>query len=1374
MARLSPSGIDRRSKWAPVVDQLYPPVVSPPLPEHSVLAYHQENRLSPSSAPLPPTTTLAWKHGPQPQQLKDQRVAHGGTQGTTVHGSFGHQTCESCGHQKTDQAECEHCGDVDRGHERWQYMQDYADPSLQQYKSDQNQQHISHTQAHEGNQRHESPQVFDGNAVRPDAAPDGRPTTTTGLSSTRASIDSSGVSAASALGYGGPSDWEHFGGSVEEEIDDTELFSRREDAVTMSANDTVELPSRSARALHEEQQSQLSRSSVKSGQGPTSSVQTPLQPYLPPSTASHLIRQTEFPHPTTAATPVATPPSTNKLTPEELTPTERTAESKPANHPQQESVDGAVRVWPENWKVSTEEAVSKQTVPVMPSQSHTIDPGDRSQQQAISQPQTSDLPRPADLGQLRTHPTNETHPKIASSKFDVVDGEEASMERQQHLSIADSSVSKPLQQSEKIANQQFHSPDEPYSDLDSWAKASLSRYIAMLRAEACASTDVDKLHIFASFMIKESLLRTVLYGASPGVSADAIRSLGPQSPEVARPQDVNRKSMNDVFVASSQAESMSPPPTDALLSQHDIPPPPPKHRSASIRTSDSSARALSLAATSTVFKREPSAHLVDPPLSNEGFMLFRRESMQPEKQPLPQVQEPSTPRREPSLPKIESLPSRREPTPLKELTPARAKSARRWEPKATKVEESAKIISTTESYVSTDPEDDAQYSPGGRPIVSHPSRDQPIDRQNVVHSPQHALPSQRATKEASTRQTHDDAESHSPGADAPIVIDAACHNAFAAMARSTSVPPAFSGNPRRTSSPMLPEVASGRPAYTPFRYTEGSPQGSGQPLSAQSTYKAYSAPRQTSLDSGTSMRSTSPMSRRRDTLDSVMSSRRTHNETVGDANVIREDGSVLNEHINLTENSTNIPSSSESKATGIADRAGLSRITLHQSEAHIASGLREAVAALRRTLPADRDRDPTSVNDAQIVAARHAIDNVRDDFGFINKTVVAWDAEAKKIRGTHEKERQLRQEQSEERIDGLFHDNEIGYSDIGALEAEFKKVEAEKRALEEEEEHQSFVRSVFEVVTSRIQHDINHLSGQYDSLTDLLVSAVACKDTFTSKEHRSEISQVLEVLLILHSKLEIRHRKTFEALAERDRRLRKTKLAPLYTEGRITEMKQLEKRLDDLEREAILEANRRRDNRANELVRIVDEHTSRGVGANQDCMKAMLREVRTIGEAMSVDSRIDDLKGLHANLAFAHTLLTYLLANSLRLTQQSFAADAILNNADYDVSVAEARVADADAETFERLREEKDTEDVELKQELEQRDSMVKKDFGIADGQVEALIAKVNDFSSGNGRREGTSVSAGTDVEHEGRIRRALEEAKRRNAEKQSGFDDLS
>jgi hypothetical protein len=97
------------------------------------------------------------------------------------------------------------------------------------------------------------------------------------------------------------------------------------------------------------------------------------------------------------------------------------------------------------------------------------------------------------------------------------------MERQQHLSIADSSVSKPLQQSEKIANQQFHSPDEPYSDLDSWAKASLSRYIAMLRAEACASTDVDKLHLRV-LHDQRILLRTVLYGASPGVSADAIRA----------------------------------------------------------------------------------------------------------------------------------------------------------------------------------------------------------------------------------------------------------------------------------------------------------------------------------------------------------------------------------------------------------------------------------------------------------------------------------------------------------------------------------------------------------------------------------------------------------------------------------------------------------------------------------------------------------------------------------------------------------------------------------------------------------------------------------------------------------------------------------
>ncbi|KAI9880659.1 MAG: hypothetical protein M1830_001663 [Pleopsidium flavum] len=1358
-ATLSQWDIDRRSKWASVVDQPNPPVVSPPLPEHSVLAYHQESQVSPSSAPVAPSATLVWSHGPQLQQLHHQPDAHGWRQGTTVHAHFSHQKCDNCGHQKSDQARCEECNYVDRGHERWQHMQEHTDSSVQHYSSYQLQQHITPTQASETNQQHAPPQDLNVKAVSPEVVPDVRRATPTGALSARASVNFSSASVASALGHGGPSDWEHFGGFTEEEIDDTELFSRKEDVVTTSVNDSIELPSHSAPPLHRKEQIQMSQTNVGSEEGPATSAQMPQQPCSPPSVASHLSQQIGLPPPT-ATRSVVTPSSTHKLTPESLTPTESidTVKSRPAHHPQQESVDGTVQVWSENRTVSTGEGISGQTTAGMPTQNHTIDHGDRLQKQLLYQSPTPDLPRRVDLRQLRTHSTSKIRPSIEPGRDDVADGEEASIEGQQYLLMAGSLASKPLQKSEKIGIRQFQTPDEPYSDLDPWAKASLTRYIAMLRAEARASTDIEKLHIFTTFMTKESLLRTVLYEATPDVSADAIWRLGQPSPEVAGAKDVNSKlADDDVLIASSQAGSMPPPQTDAPLSQYDIPPPSPKDDSAPMETSDSSARAPSLAA-STKLERESSAHVIDPLLPTKDCMpLIGRESLQTEKQSLPQ-----------------STPSKREPISSQELTPPRAQSARGPGIKAREEGVSTIMRSTTESY-STDSEDDVQYSPGGRPIVMRPDRDQPRDRQNVVPLSPEALPSQKAIEQASTAQPHADSESHSPGTDAPIVIDAAWDNTIATTPRSTSVPSAFDNNTRRTSSPGLPEVAHGRPAYTPFRYTEAFAQGSGLPASAPSNYKAYPAPRQTSLDSGISMRSMSPIRTRRDTIDPIMSRRCVHDETfVGDASVIRDHGNFMNKHSDLFENNGNILNSSRSQTTGNARRASMSQITCQASEAHITSELREAVAALRTMLPAGRDDAPASVNNAQIAAAQNSIDNMQDDFSFIKKTVVAWDAQAKKIRGKHERERQLRQEQSEERIDGLFHDNEIGYSDISALEAEFKKVEAEKRALEEEEEHQSFVRSVYEVVTDRVQQDIDHLSGQYNSLMDLLVNAVACKDTFKSEAHRPEILQVLEVILILHSKLEIRHRKAFEALIERDRRLRKTKLAPLYTEGRITEMKQVEKRLDNIERDAILEATRRRDERATELVRIVDEHIPRGIADNQDCMKVILREVRTIGEAVSVDSHIDDLKDLPTDLAQAHSLFIYLLANSMRLTQQSHAADLILNDANYDVLIAEARAADAGAETFERMREEKDKEDVKLKQELEQRDLKVKKDFGIADEQVKALLTKVKDLSSGNGTRERRQVSGGTELEPEGRIQRALEEAKKRNAENQSRVDRVS
>ena len=55
-----------------------------------------------------------------------------------------------------------------------------------------------------------------------------------------------GTYGASALGFGGPSDWEHFGDYEAEEIDDTELYTRSKAPIQLIANpETTELPASS-------------------------------------------------------------------------------------------------------------------------------------------------------------------------------------------------------------------------------------------------------------------------------------------------------------------------------------------------------------------------------------------------------------------------------------------------------------------------------------------------------------------------------------------------------------------------------------------------------------------------------------------------------------------------------------------------------------------------------------------------------------------------------------------------------------------------------------------------------------------------------------------------------------------------------------------------------------------------------------------------------------------------------------------------------------------------------------------------------------------------------------------------------------------------
>lgn len=1147
-------------------------------------------------------------------------------------------------------------------------MHGQVEPWLQQDRNRENQSMIGHSPVHEDVTKQESPQEYDTLAIN------------THGTDVSASVGTANIPAASALGYGGPSDWEHFGVHSEEEIDDTYLFSPNQNVAALPT-DAAELPSKSTPPpnVHEQEQAnQAEQVSI-----PPSQTALPAETFS--SKASLLTLQTTLPPlpiPQPAVAVPRTSPPTRSTSEDIFTP----IENSQSFQVEQRKPDKATIAGSGKSEVPTEDFVEKP----------------QHQQQASRQLERSILPNLVESGHTDTQAANQTNSRPTASQAIVLEREEESGERPQRLSSTDPLESKPIEHDERSVPPQVHPPKDPYSDLDSWAKASLSRFVVMLRSEASASTDKEKMHLFKSFMSKESMLRAVLYGAMPNPSADGIDKLAQPAPVVTRFINVEANSAGDVPVNPPQIESIPCGPAGAPLSHRDTLSPSEVHL-ASTKRSVLPAQSPTPLTTNALVRRESSPHPLESlrPDQDHSSQL-----PQHDQESAAQLRDVPSPRTKLPISDIEpsqsgsALPGSQEPTPLGNPSKAAAQNM------ITRKEPSTLAVSIPDSYNGTESEDDIEYSPGGRPMVSRPTRGPTESKQYSKDDPQHTSPSQEVAKGASASQGQHSTGSRSPGADAPIVVDIAWDSHIFGSPSA--------GAAQRISSPTPRTVADEHPAYPPNRPTENYPSASEQPPTL-SKYRAYSASDHISLVAGTTMRTASVISKERDPLD----------------------------------------------------------LASQQPEVHVSRGLSGAIDALRKILPAERTLDAATRYHEKVAAAKYEIETVQDEFGFIKKTVVAWDAEAKKTREKNERDRRLRQEQSEEKIDGLFHDNEIGYSDIGVLEAEYKKNEAEKRAQEENDEQESFVRNVFETVTGKIQGEIDHLSSHYDSLRHLLKNAVTCKEMFDLQEERPEISHVLEVFLMSQAKLEVRHRKVVEAVLEKERRFRKAQLAPLYTEGKITQMKKLEKQFDLQERELILEAARKKDDRANDLIHTIDEHTQKGIKDNQEYTEIISGGIRAFSEAMSHVSTMDDLIDSRADLTLASSTLSYLLANSLKLTQQSNAADVILNDADYDLSVADARVANAGSETFKRLKEEKGQEDVKLKEDLRQRVCTVKTAYDMVTEQVEALVVSVKDVER-NGMEDRRPSSGGTKPEDEGRMQRALEEAKQRNSARPADHEDYS
>ena len=616
-----------------------------------------------------------------------------------------------------------------------------------------------------------------------------------------------------------------------------------------------------------------------------------------------------------------------------------------------------------------------------------------------------------------------------------------------------------------------------------------------------------------------------------------------------------------------------------------------------------------------------------------------------------------------------------------------------------------------DSFVVVDqPSDEIEYSPGGRPKVSKlKSLASVHQRSTAKTSAATSAPTTGFSRGAASPSDNapialDDYSTggpDSPGRNAPIVLDMQDPVIRPGSAPLTSKAP--SAAPLKFEPP--------RPVYTPFRYAEVSRGDLDNLKIQQPAYQAYTAMRQ-SADSGRILAQASAT-----TESTALEGQDTF------LGVIR----------------------SQTRAHPNNRPATPSNLLVKDPRTETALAI---LALVPKTLP-DELQPP------KLAAVGKEMEKIPDEFGFIRETVLRWDSNNRHVRERQARERQSRQEESDRHIDALFNDNEIGYSDIGTMESEFKLAEAKSKYEEDQQELESFTTQVFEPVTKRLQAEIFQLNAQHILAIDLLdLESDSASHCMNTSESRVRSSQVMDIVTSLFNKLQIRYQKSAEAHFERERRRKSLELSVLRANGDVAAMKKLEQEFITAERLQVLHDAQESDTRANKLMDTFDRATARALGDNQAYIDDLSAKLHKVDAALTRDG--DELspntfetEDLREILSQARAALDFVTADSNAILRASNTADTILNDADYAVSIAKAQMANAPTAAYEKLKEEKQKEDAKITEDLDARLE------SIAKGPAEASWV-IKDIAAGTRR----------DPEHQQRIERALEAAKMRNAAK--------
>ncbi|EER41941.1 conserved hypothetical protein [Histoplasma capsulatum H143] len=443
---------------------------------------------------------------------------------------------------------------------------------------------------------------------------------------------------------------------------------------------------------------------------------------------------------------------------------------------------------------------------------------------------------------------------------------------------------------------------------------------------------------------------------------------------------------------------------------------------------------------------------------------------------------------------------------------------------------------------------------------NEPTRNLSVRRQSLT------LPALNTSKVSAPLEMGDDVVSYSPGG-RPILASALSARG---MAERT---PAGDVNLR------------GR--FTHRSDTLKGPQrGSGPLTFDRPAFQAYSALRQASVSSGRTLAHQAANAFSGASLESPSMGKAEHDETF--IGLIRE------------------------KSVAYRGRhRGSDPHTKLSGETSVTGNLRTIFDSLRDIIP------PTLPNPAanpDVIELRKELEGIQDDFNFIQESIDAWDEQARTRRPELDRQRRVRQEESEHHIDGLFNDKEIGYSDINVLEDEFRETEAQRQLTEERKEFENYLDNVFNPIENRLKDDISRLQAQYDRAVDMLNADTATSDLLpgSPKTTKYELSHVMQIAVELFQKLEVRYAKQTEAIIDRERRRKKAERRYYVFLGETSSLKQLDQDFDAMEKSNIMNAAKEKDNRSNTLMDAFDDASMRGLGENQSVLDDIAGKVKRV------------------------------------------------------------------------------------------------------------------------------------------------------------------